>query len=267
MTWRVWVQTSPSGCHCGSWGQSIKASSSGKWPTHPVARRKSRPREIFLPLSRSLRHSSNTRSGARPSKGIGPAQLERLGRRLELEARHQLHPSQHAQRVLDEALRGVAQQPPLEVAAAAERVLELTGREVDRHRVDGEVAAARRVGDRHRRIGGDLEVAVPGAGLALAPRQRDVDGVMTQLEDGERLAHLVDAPLLLEQRPQAARLDAEHLEVELLIGIDRQAQQRIADRAADQESAAARIAHAPIDPPRQVEERRVEGAEIDVHFD
>ena len=87
---------------------------------------------------------------------------------------------------------------------------------------------------------------------------------MAQLEDGERLADLVDAPLLLEQRSQAARLDAEHLEVEI---DDRQAQQGIADRTADQESAAARIAHAAIDPPRQVEERRVEGAEIDLHFD
>ncbi len=43
-------------------------------------------------------------------------------------------------------------------------------------------------------------------------------------------------------------------------------EQGIAHRAADQESAAARVAHAAIDPPRQVEERLVEGAEIDVHF-
>ena len=89
------------------------------------ARRNARPREIFLPLSRSLRHSSNTRSGARPSKGMVRHSSRVSGAALELEARHQLHAAQHAQRVLDEALRGVAQQPPLEVAAAAEGVLEL----------------------------------------------------------------------------------------------------------------------------------------------
>ena len=46
----------------------------------------------------------------------------------------------------------------------------------------------------------------------------------------------------------------------------RQTEQGIADRTADQESAAARVAHAAIDPPRQVEELLVEGAEIDVHL-
>ena len=245
MTWRVWIQTSPSGCHCGSWGQSIRASSSGKCRTQPASRRKSRPQRDLPALEQELAplvEDTLGRQALERDRVRHSATVSAAG--VELEARHQLHAAQDPQRVLDEALRGVAQQAALEVGAAAERVLELVRLEVDRHRVDGEVAAARRVRDRHRRIGGHLEVAVAGAGLALAPRHRDVDGMVAQLEDGERLADLVDAPLLFEQRSQPARLDRRTPRGRAPDRIGRPAQQDIADRATDQEGASAGIAHA-----------------------
>ena len=51
------------------------------------------------------------------------------------------------------------------------------GQRIPGDRVDGEVAAARRVGDRHGRVAFHHEAAVAAAGLRFAARQRDVDAL------------------------------------------------------------------------------------------
>ena len=106
-----------------------------------------------------------------------------------------------------------------------------------RDRVDREVAPARGVLDRQRRIALDVEALVAAAGLRLAARQRDVD--VADLVDGEALADGVDAAERLEQRAQPIGRHAEHLEVE---SFDDPAEQRVAHPAADDERAAAGVA-------------------------
>ena len=69
--------------------------------------------------------------------------------------------------------------------------------------VDREVAAARRLLERQRRIALDGESLVAAAGLRLAPGQRHVEA--GDLVDGEALADGVDAAEAREQRLQAIR--------------------------------------------------------------
>ncbi len=132
MTWRVWVQTSPSGMPLRVLG-AVDQGFELREVAHPSGdAQELEPARDLPALEQELAPLVEDALGRQAFERDRPAQLDGLGRRVELEARHQLHAAQHAQRILDEALGGVAQQPPLEVAAAAERVLELAGREVDR---------------------------------------------------------------------------------------------------------------------------------------
>ena len=110
----------------------------------------------------------------------------------EVEARRELHRAQDAQAVVGEGVRiDHAQDPAIEIAPAVERVEVFAGQRIVRDRVDGEVAAPRRLFDRHVRIAGDDEAAMPAPGLRIAPRQRHVD--VADLVDLEALADRFDA--------------------------------------------------------------------------
>src|SRR5690606_34225218 len=87
------------------------------------------------------------------------------------EARHEARRAQHTQRILGEGGADVAQYALLQVAAAAERIDQAAvGRLCDR--VDGEVAAAEVLLQRHGRVGIDDEAAMaaPGFALGACPR-------------------------------------------------------------------------------------------------
>ena len=122
--------------------------------------------------------------------------------------------------------------------AAVERIEVLAGQRIPGDGVDGEVAPARRLGDRHVRIAGDDEAAVAASRLRIAPRQRHVD--VADLVDLKAFADRFDAAERLEQRAQTIAGEAEDLEVDVArLG---QAEQPIADPAADDQRAAAGVA-------------------------
>ena len=112
-----------------------------------------------------------------------------------------------------------------EVARAAERVDQAAvGGFGDR--IDGEVAALQVFFQRHRRIAVDDEAAMPASGFALGARQRVFLAGLRMQE------HREVAP----DRPEAARLHgvrrfADHHEITIA---RRQAEQAVADRAADE---------------------------------
>ncbi len=118
----------------------------------------------------------------------------------ELEPGRELHRAQRAQAVVGERLRiDGAQQAPIEILASRERIFVLAGQRVPRDRVDREVAPARRLDDRHRRIAVDVEALVSAPVLRLPPRQRHVDLARAaagrrQLVDRKALADRLDTP-------------------------------------------------------------------------
>src|SRR5437588_1801456 len=96
-------------------------------------------------------------------------QLNRLRLDLEFKSRGELRGPQHAQAVFGEGVgRNRAQQPGLEIVAAVKWIDNLCGKWVLQDRVNGEIAAARALFDRHRRIAFDKEPAMSTSGLALA---------------------------------------------------------------------------------------------------
>ena len=133
------------------------------------------------------------RSAGRSSSGIARHSCARRVVEREVEPRGELHRAQHAQAVVGErrADRRCAAARRSRSRAAVERIEVLAGQRIPRDRVDREVAAPRRLFDRHVRIAGDDEAAVAAAGLRIAPRQRDVD--VADLVDLKALADRFDA--------------------------------------------------------------------------
>ena len=237
----MWFQTSPSGCQCGSCAQPMSAASSGKYRVQPVARRALRQQLAPLleePLGRQVldRHR--------------PADRHRLRRGVEVEARRELHAAQDAQRVFREARRDVAEDARAEVRPAAVRILEAFRERVVVERVDREVAPRGGVPHGHRGVREDVEPAVARAALRLAPRQRDVDVEVLDLEHAEGRAARVEGVRRAERPAQRLRRDAEDLEVHVLHA--RLAQEEVAHAAPDHQRPPARGLHAP----RDVHDRR-----------
>ena len=86
------------------------------------------------------------------------------------EARHEPCRAQYPQRILDEGVADVAQHAPLDVGGATERIDQAAIGSA-RDRVDGEVAPAQVLLQRHRGIGVDHEAGMPARGLALGAGQ------------------------------------------------------------------------------------------------
>ena len=74
MTISVWIQTSPSGCHSGSCGQSTSGRISGRsCSTTPSSRASAKPSDGRSATSSSFSNSPHTRSAGRSSSGDGAA--------------------------------------------------------------------------------------------------------------------------------------------------------------------------------------------------
>ncbi len=108
----------------------------------------------------ALDHAAHQRAGL-----VGDGEAERG------EARHEARRAQHAQRILGEGRADVAQHARLEIAFAAMGVDQAAILAL-RDGVDGEVAAAEVLFQRHRGRGVDHEAAMPARRLALGARQR-----------------------------------------------------------------------------------------------
>ncbi len=120
--------------------------------------------------------SPQIRSAARSSSGIDRHRARVALVELEVESRGELHGAQHAQAVLGERGRiDGAEDAPGEVGAAVERVEVLVVERIPGDGVHREIATARGVGDRHGRIAGHVEPAVPAARFRFPAGQRDVD--------------------------------------------------------------------------------------------
>ena len=95
----------------------------------------------------------------------------------------------------------------LEIGAAVERIHVLAGQRIPGDRVDGEVAPARGLLERHRRVARDLEALVAAAASSIrggAARRRCRRRLVghAQLVDGKALADGFDAAERREQRRQ-----------------------------------------------------------------
>jgi hypothetical protein len=100
-------------------------------------------------------------------------QVERFRRQAEAkrgEAREEARGAQHAHRILDEGAGHVSQQSPLDVAAAVERIHQAPACVLG-DRIDGEVAAAQIILQRHLGTGVEGEAGIAAAALALGARQ------------------------------------------------------------------------------------------------
>ena len=119
------------------------------------------------------------------------------------------------------------------------RIEVLVGQRIPGDRVDGEVASPRRLLDRHRRIAGDGEAAMTASRFRVAPRQRHVD--VAELVDLKARADRLDTAERFEQRAQVIGGDAEHFDVD--VRATSTSEQPIADPAADNQRASARLAN------------------------
>jgi hypothetical protein len=117
-------------------------------------------------------------------------------------------------------------------------------------RVDREVAAPRRVLDRHLRIADDDEAAMSASRFRVAPRQRHVDA--GDLVDLKAFTHRFHSPERFEDRSQSFRGDAEDFDVDVRRFV---AEQPIAHPAADDQRAAAGVADRDGDVARAIERR------------
>lgn len=169
----------------------------------------------------------------------GAAELDRLGGDLEFESGDELHEPEDAEGILGEVGADVAQHAPTEVVLAVPGVDELAGERVAEDGVDGEVAAGGRLGVGEVRVGGDGEVAVPGAQPRLAAGQGHVDVKAVELDDAEGGADLVKAVVGGEKRTEDVGLQVVDLDVDVLGGAS---QQGVAHTAANQKGTAARRA-------------------------
>ena len=179
----------------------------------------------------------------------GAADRERLRLEPRLEAGGELDRAQHAEAVVAERPRvDDAQHAVGEVVAAVERIEIGLAQRIPGDRVDGEVAAARRLLGVERGVADDLESLVAAPGLRLAAGQRDVQA--GHLVDREALADGVDRSEAGEQVLEAQRVQPVDLEVEILGDA---AEQPIADPAADDQRPAAGGVDGAGDRPRRVE--------------
>src|SRR5690606_34990959 len=99
---------------------------------------------------------------------------------------------------------------------------------------DREISAARSLLGPHEWIALDVDPAVPGACVAVAPGHGHVDlvAVASDLEHGERPAHRVDGPDLAKDSLEIGLGQAVHLDVPVP---DRAPHQVVADAASDED--------------------------------
>ena len=154
-------------------------------------------------------------------------QPQRLGRDREAELREprrEPRDAQHAQRILGERRRDVAEHARVEVAPSSPGI-DQSAVVSPRDRVDREIAALEILLERNGCARVELEARVAAAYLALGARERIFVAGDRMQEDGEVLA---DAPISL--RKQLVGRSADDDPVALL---DRQAEQGVAYRPAD----------------------------------
>ena len=175
------------------------------------------------------------------------AQVERSAQRdqrlvgLHLEPGRELDDAQAAQRVFGKVLRiGRAQYAARQVFASAVRVQHLAGERVETDAVHGEVAAARGCGEIERRIGHDVEAAMPGTALAVASREREINVQAGDPKHAECAADCQHVAELREHGLETFDAQAEHLDVDILRGCPTEP---VAHPAADHDGPAARVAN------------------------
>src|SRR5206468_2138469 len=117
----------------------------------------------------------------------------------------------------------------VEIADATERIDEIAGGQRTGQGVDREVASAEVLVESDRRVGDDLEVAMPRPDTSLRPRGRELDagrGGRAQLAVPRVEANthplavhleILDSAVRLERSPQPGMVDAEDQEVLILV--------------------------------------------------
>ena len=161
------------------------------------------------------------------------------------EAAGELHPAQHAQGVFGKSQRtDLPQHAPFQVGVPAERVDEAFGEQVERHGVDGEIAAFEVDFNGQGVIEGHREIPVTDAGRGFDTRQGDVDGRVVprpwqKFEHPEGLADALYPPASAQQAHQIVLGQSGDQQIEVFV---RLAQQEIPQRAAHHVDAPAGLA-------------------------
>ena len=165
-----------------------------------------------------------------------------LGVHRQFESRRELQRPEHAKAVVAERGRiDDPQEAQVKVGAPVEGIDQLAGQRIPRHRVDREIAPARGVRERQRRIAVHAKALVAAPGLRLAAGQRHIHA--GHLVDRETLADRVHASEGFDQRAQPVRGDAEHFEINVFRVSLLQAEQPVTHPAADDQRAASRGAN------------------------
>ena len=256
MTSSVWTQTSPSGCHSGSCGQPTSASSSGNSRSTTAELEREREPDRRPPRAQQqLLDLSPDPLGRQIVERNGPAERRRRRRRRANSNRAANWTARSTRRLSSPNVGGSTARSSRRSRSPrpsnGSSYSPVSGSQA--MALIGEVAPPRGLSQRQRRIARHREAAMPAAGLRLAPRQRHVEA--GHLVDGEALADGVDAA----EAPagssfSAIGVDAEDLDVDVLRGVTHQP---IAHPAADDQRAAAGVAHARArSPSRRVDARR-----------
>ena len=153
-TCSVCTQTSPSGCHSGSCGQPTSACSSGNSCRDDAEIEREREADR-RPRREAAAFRFRPRCARPADRRAGSSRHSARGRLVERRTRTARRTARRAARAgcRRRTSRGstTRRTPPLEIAAAVERIEVLVGQRIPRDRVDGEVAPPRRLLDRHRR--------------------------------------------------------------------------------------------------------------------
>ena len=125
-----------------------------------------------------------------------------------------------------------------QIGQATERVNDLTGLGIHRHRVDREITTAQRLFDRHRRIHLNRETSVTVTGPGIPTRKRDVH-VTAELEHTERDADSINTANF---KQSVLNLCRSHRAVDLDVDVLRlDPQDVVTDTATDQKRATAQL--------------------------
>src|SRR4030095_11699376 len=180
--------------------------------------------------------------------------LRRLFVQDELEARGELHGAQRTKAVVAERLRvDGAKQMTLQIVTAIERIHVLVRQRIPRNCVDGEVAPASGLLQRHEGIPSHLEALMATSLLRLTPGNGDIDRaavLANDFVDREALADRLHAPERCEQPGKLLDWNAEDLQVDVLgvrdsgLGIRDALHETVTHPTADDECAAAGVTHA-----------------------
>ena len=188
--------------------------------------------------------------------GDGSAQCGGLRSEGEVEAPGELHPAEHAQRILGKGRAGVSEHARFQISLPAVGVDDFAGEGIARDRVDREIAPRRRLRVAECRIGCDGKAPVAGAGLGFAAWQGEIvvfaRFATANFDHAKTAPHDIGRAKSGQRAMQGLEIHPAHFDIEVF---RRESQQPIAHAAADEPR--------PANAPHRVEHRAQIGRKVE----